>query len=102
MRWTPRRSRLIAWQNTSRVATSKKSQTLLWPTNKSWWMTRLYLFNTLYQIRRILEEMHIALPGDKAYSWYEYDSRAFKRLCAEFGVSPDNNWRQNIDHENQE
>ena len=40
-------------------------------------------------------ELKVALPGDKSYSWYEnaYDARAYKRLCTEFGVSPDTDWR---------
>ena len=45
-------------------------------------------------------ELKVALPGDKSYSWYEnaYDARAYKRLCTEFGVSPDIDWRQKLDH----
>ena len=44
--------------------------------------------------------MRVALPGDKSYSWYEnaYDSRAYKRLCAEFAVPPEQDWRQKVDH----
>ncbi|MEW8546648.1 MAG: hypothetical protein AB2693_24285 [Candidatus Thiodiazotropha sp.] len=30
----------------------------------------LYCFHTLYQIRRILEKMHIAMSGEIAHSWY--------------------------------
>ena len=40
------------------------------------------------------------LKRDKSHSWYEnpYNSRAYKRLCFEFGVSPDTDWRQKLDH----
>ena len=42
----------------------------------------------------------VSLPGDKSYSWYEnaYDSRAYKRLCAEFAVPPEQDCRQMLDH----
>ena len=58
------------------------------------------LFHVYHTTRRLLEELRVALPGNKSYSWYEnaYDSRAYKRLCAEFGVSPDTDWRQKLDH----
>ncbi|MEW8450151.1 MAG: hypothetical protein AB2694_19190, partial [Candidatus Thiodiazotropha sp.] len=60
----------------------------------------LYRFHVYHTTRRLLEELRVALPGDKSYSWYEnaYDSRAYKRLCAEFSVSPDIDWRQKVDH----
>ena len=47
-----------------------------------------------------LEELHVALPGDKSHSWYEnpYNSRAYKRLSAEFSVAPDPVWQQKVDH----
>ena len=49
---------------------------------------------------RLLEELRVALPGDKSYSCYEnaYDFRAYKRLCAEFAVPPEQDWRQKVDH----
>ena len=45
-------------------------------------------------------ELKVALPGDQSHSWYQnaYDARAYKRLCTEFGVSPDTDWRQKLDH----
>ena len=51
-------------------------------------LARLYRFYVHHTTRRLLEELRVALPGDKSYSWYEnaYDSRAYKRLCAEFSV----------------
>ena len=45
-------------------------------------------------------ELKVALPGDQSHFWYQnaYDARAYKRLCNEFGVSPDTDWRQKLDH----
>ena len=45
-------------------------------------------------------ELKVALPGDQSHSWYQnaYDARAYKRLCNEFGASPDIDWRQKLDH----
>ena len=45
-------------------------------------------------------ELKVSLPGDQSHSWYQnaYDARAYKRLCTEFGVSPDTDWRQKLDH----
>ncbi|MCU7813513.1 MAG: hypothetical protein KZQ77_20100 [Candidatus Thiodiazotropha sp. (ex Notomyrtea botanica)] len=60
----------------------------------------LYRFHVYYTTRRLLKELRVALPGDDSYSWYEntYDSRAYKRLCAEFGVPQNTGWRQKLDH----
>ena len=50
--------------------------------------------------RRLLEELRVALSGDKSHFWYQndYDAMVYKRLCSEFGVSPDTDWRQKLDH----
>ena len=63
-------------------------------------LASLYWFHVYYTARRILEELRITLPGDESHSWYQndYDARAYKRLCSEFGVSPDTDWRQKLDH----
>ena len=52
---------------------------------------------SMFTMRR---ELKVALPGDQSHSWYQnaYDARAYKRLCTEFGVSPDTDWRQKVDH----
>ena len=62
-------------------------------------LASLYRFHVYHTTRRLLEDLRVALPGDKSYSWYEnaYDSRAFKRLCAEFAVPPEEDWRQKLD-----
>ena len=53
------------------------------------------LYHAYRTTRRLLEELRVARPGDKFHSWYEnpYNSRAYKRLCFEFGVSSDTDWR---------
>ena len=63
-------------------------------------LASLYRFHVYHTTRRLLEELRVALPGDKSHSWYEnpYNSRANKRLCFEFEVSPDTDWRQKLDH----
>ena len=63
-------------------------------------LASLYRFHVYHTTRRLLEELRVALPGDKSHSWYEnpYSSRAYKRLCFEFGVLPDTDWRQKLDH----
>ena len=63
-------------------------------------LASLYRFHVYYTTRRLLVELKVALPGYKSYSWFEnaYDARAYKRLCDEFGVSPDIDWRQKLHH----
>ena len=55
----------------------------------------LYRFHTYYQIRRILEEIKAPLPQDQAWRSTDnsYDRRAYERICNEFGVSPNSDWR---------
>ena len=49
-------------------------------------LASLYPFHVYHTTRRLLEELHVALPGDISYSWYEhaYDSRPYMLLCAEY------------------
>ena len=63
-------------------------------------LASLYRFHVYHTTRRLLEELRVALPGDKSHSRYDnpYNSRAYQRLCFEFGVSPDTDWRQKLDH----
>ena len=63
-------------------------------------LASLYRFHVYYAARRLLVELKVALPGDQSHSWYQnaYDARAYKRLCTEFGVLPDTDWRQKLDH----
>ena len=63
-------------------------------------LASLYRFHVYYATRRLHVELKVSLPGDQSHSRYQnaYDDKAYKRLCTEFGVSPDTDWRQNLDH----
>lgn len=56
----------------------------------------LYKFHVYYQIRRILAELNIALPQDAAWNALNspYNSRAYQRICTEFGISTNTDWRR--------
>ena len=58
----------------------------------------LFLFHTYYQTRRILFELSIALPQDNSWNAFNnsYDHRAYERICKEFNVNPNSDWRQKI------
>ena len=63
-------------------------------------LASLYRFHVYFTTRHILEELLVAFPEEKSHSWYlnTFDARAHKRLCSEFGVSPETEWRQKLDH----
>ena len=59
-----------------------------------------YLFHVYFTVRRILFEMggiqsFSALPGDPTFNQTEnkYDSPSYKRICAEFGIDPNTDFR---------
>ena len=59
-----------------------------------------FWFHVYFTVRRILFELSgvqnsLALPGDSAFSQTEnkYDIPSFKRICAEFGISPNADFR---------
>ena len=59
-----------------------------------------FWFHVYFTVRRILFELggvqnSLALPGDSAFSQTEnkYDIPSFKRICAEFGISPNTDFR---------
>lgn len=56
----------------------------------------LYRFHVYYAIRRILSTLKAPLPQDQAWGAFEnpYDRRAYERICSEFGVSPNTDWRR--------
>ena len=55
----------------------------------------VYRFHVYYQIRRILGEMQVPLPNDETWNAMEnsYDRRGYEKICDEFGVSPNSDWR---------
>ena len=59
-----------------------------------------FWFHVYFTVRRILFELggvqnSLALPGDPAFSQTEnkYDIPSFERICAEFGISPNDDFR---------
>ena len=59
-----------------------------------------YLFHVYFTVRRILFKMggiqsFSALPGDPTFSQTEnkFDSPSYKRICAEFGIDPNTDFR---------
>ena len=59
-----------------------------------------FWFHVYFTVRRILFELggvqnSLALPGDSAFNQTEnkYDIPSFKRICAEFGISPNADFR---------
>ena len=59
-----------------------------------------FLFHVYFTVRRILFELggpqnSLPLPGDTAFSQTEnkYDIPSFERICAEFGISPNADFR---------
>ena len=55
----------------------------------------VYRFHVYYQIRRILEEIQASLPYDETWNAMEnsYDRKGYEKICDEFGVSPNSDWR---------
>ena len=56
----------------------------------------LFRFHTYYQIRRILSDLKCPLPQDSFWHPFKnsYDRRAYERICTEFNVSINTDWRQ--------
>ena len=56
----------------------------------------LLKFHIYYQIRRILKQMNIALPQDTSWNAFDnsYDRSAYERICNEFNVDVNADWRQ--------
>ena len=80
---------------TGDVAMANKAWQIWQNSPFSWWQCQLnfalwcasagcgfYRFHVYHTARRLLEELRVALPRDKSYSWYEnaYDSRAYKLM----------------------
>ena len=56
----------------------------------------LFRFHVYYQTRRILKEISAALPQDASWnaSSNGYDRSAYERICKEFNVDVNADWRQ--------
>jgi len=55
----------------------------------------VYRFHAYYQIRRILKEIQASLPEDVEQDVINnpYNHREYERICNEFNISPQTNWR---------
>ena len=62
----------------------------------------LFMFHIYYQIRRILFEINAPLPQDKTWNAYNntYNRTAYEKICAEFNVDPNSDWRQKESYNN--
>ena len=60
----------------------------------------VYTFHVYYCISRILKELKTPLPTDASFCYYKnpYDKAVYQKLCNEFNVSPNTDWRQKLDH----
>ena len=60
----------------------------------------IYTFHLYYCIARILKELKSPLPTDKSFCYYKnpYDRAAYHKLCNEFNVSPNTDWRQKLEN----
>lgn len=62
----------------------------------------LFKFHVYYQARRILFEMGVALPQDSSWNAFNnsYDRSAYERICKEFNVDQNADWRQKQSYNN--
>ena len=60
----------------------------------------VFRFHVYYQIRRILNEMQCPLPNDLSFNALNngLNKNAFERICSEFGISTQSDFRQKLDH----
>ncbi|MFN0318603.1 MAG: hypothetical protein ACKVQA_26555 [Burkholderiales bacterium] len=59
----------------------------------------VYRFHVIYTTRRILKQLRIRLPTDNDFDPYDSvkDDSAYNRLCAEFRVKPETDWKFIVD-----
>ena len=95
MKYWPRQLNFALWCATTGSGISREILNKL-----SQQLRGFYLFHVYFTARRILFEMggiqsFSALPGDPTFSQTEnkYDSPSFERICAEFGIDPNTDFR---------
>jgi hypothetical protein len=59
----------------------------------------LYMFHVYYCIARILKELKAPLPNNSSFCYYKntYDKAAYQRICTEFNVDLNTDWRQKLE-----
>jgi len=62
----------------------------------------MYTFHLYYCVARILKELRPPLPTDSSFCYYTnaYDKATYQKLCDEFNVSPNTDWRQKLESAN--
>ena len=95
MKYWPQQLNFALWCATTASGISREILNKL-----SQQLRAFYLFHVYFTVRRILFEMggiqsFSALPGDPTFNQTEnkYDSPSFKRICAEFGIDPNTDFR---------
>ena len=95
MKYWPQQLNFALWCATTGSGISRETLNKL-----SQQLRGFFLFHVYFTVRRILFEMggiqsFGALPGDPTFNQTEnkYDSPSFKRICAEFGIDPNTDFR---------
>ena len=59
----------------------------------------MFMFHVYYQIRRIIFELKAPLPTDQSWNAFDnsMDLNAYEKICAEFNVDKNTDWRQKLD-----
>ena len=59
----------------------------------------MFMFHVYYQIRRIIFELKAPLPTDQSWNAFDnsMDAKAYEKICAEFNVDKNTDWRQRLD-----
>ena len=60
----------------------------------------VYIFHVYYCTSRIIKELQSPIPTDASFCYYknQYDKAAYQKLCTEFNVSPNTDWRQKLEY----
>jgi|GEM_PF-2141455 len=63
--------------------------------SRNYFVRSFYRFHLYYQVRCILIDMHVKQPQDEGWDAMNnsYSTRAYEKICNEFGVSHNTNWR---------
>ena len=58
----------------------------------------MFMFHVYYQIRRIICELKAPLPTDQSWNAFDnsMDAKAYEKICAEFNVDKNADWRQKL------
>ena len=59
----------------------------------------MFMFHVYCQIRRIIFELKAPLPTDQSWNAFDnaMDAKAYEKICAEFNVDKNTDWRQKLD-----